>query len=119
MFNSFIDVMIIKDGIHTLVDRIIVDPTGVDLFPWSYTTQKFVIFNAAQAQKKSYCNWHPIDQFLLLEIEVFGWRAPKFLVRPKKGPTMLKSGNSWNLVLLPSSSTKGGERGVLKAPRLD
>jgi hypothetical protein len=33
MFNSFIDVMIIKDGIHTLVDRIIVDPTGVDLFP--------------------------------------------------------------------------------------
>jgi len=33
MFNSFINVMIIKDGIHTLVDVIIVDPTGVDLFP--------------------------------------------------------------------------------------
>jgi len=32
MFNSFIDVMIIIDDIHTLVDRIIVDPTGVDLF---------------------------------------------------------------------------------------
>jgi hypothetical protein len=36
------------------------------------------------------------------------WRAPKFLVRPKKGPTMLKSESSWNLVPLPASSTKGG-----------
>jgi hypothetical protein len=47
------------------------------------------------------------------------WRAPKFLVRPKKDPTMLKSGSSWNSVPLLTSSTKGGERGVLKAPRLD
>jgi hypothetical protein len=44
---------------------------------------------------------------------------PKFLVRPKKGPTMLKIGNSWNLVPLLASSTKGGERGMLKAPGLD
>ncbi len=47
------------------------------------------------------------------------WCAPKFLVRPKEGPTMLKSGNSWNLVPLPASNTKRGERGVLKAPGLD
>jgi hypothetical protein len=39
------------------------------------------------------------------------WRAPKFLVRSKKGPTMLKSGSSWNLVSLPTSSTKGGWEG--------
>jgi hypothetical protein len=45
--------------------------------------------------------------------------TPKFLVRPKKGPIMLKSGNSWNLVSLPASNTKGGERAVLKAPGLD
>ncbi len=32
---------------------------------------------------------------------------------------MLKSGSSWNLVLLLASSTKGGERGVLEALRLD
>ncbi len=32
---------------------------------------------------------------------------------------MLKSRSSWNLVLLPTSNTKEGERGVLKAPRLD
>jgi hypothetical protein len=47
------------------------------------------------------------------------WRAPKFLVRPKKGPIMLKSESSWNLVPLPTSSTKWGERGMLKAPGLD
>ncbi len=32
---------------------------------------------------------------------------------------MLKNGSSWNLVPLPTSSTKGGERGMLKAPRLN
>jgi hypothetical protein len=57
--------------------------------------------------------------FLLLIIKIKNWRAPKFFVRPKKGPTMLKSGNSWNLVSLPASNTKGGEKGVLKALRLD
>jgi hypothetical protein len=47
------------------------------------------------------------------------WHAIKFFVKPKKGSTMLKNRNSWNLVPLPASSTKGGERGVLKAPGLD
>jgi hypothetical protein len=47
------------------------------------------------------------------------WHAPKFLVRPKKGPTMLKSGNSWNLVSLLASNTKGGDRGMLKVSGLD
>ncbi len=32
---------------------------------------------------------------------------------------MSKSGRRWNLVLLPASSTKKGERGVLKVPGLD
>jgi hypothetical protein len=36
------------------------------------------------------------------------WRAPKFLVRPKKGPTLLKSRSSWNLVPLPTLSIKRG-----------
>jgi hypothetical protein len=43
------------------------------------------------------------------------WCTPKFLIRPKKGPTMSKSGSSWNLVSLLASNTKGGERGMLKA----
>jgi hypothetical protein len=36
------------------------------------------------------------------------WRAPKFLVRPKKSPTMLRSESSWNLVSLPASNTEKG-----------
>jgi hypothetical protein len=39
------------------------------------------------------------------------WHALKFLVRTKKGPTKLKNGNSWNFMLLPTSSTKGGWEG--------
>ncbi len=36
-----------------------------------------------------------------------------------KSPTMLKSRSSWNLVPFPASSTKGGEKGMLKALGLD
>jgi hypothetical protein len=44
-----------------------------------------------------------------------GWRTPKFLVRPKRAPTMLKNGSSRNLVPLPTSSTKGGWKGRAKS----
>ncbi len=44
---------------------------------------------------------------------------PQVLCQIQKSPTMLKSGNSWNLVPLPASSTKGGEKDMLKAPGLD
>jgi len=44
-------------------------------------------------------------------MEMIFWHAPKFLVRPKKGPTMLKSGNSWNLVSFLACSTKRGWEG--------
>jgi hypothetical protein len=36
------------------------------------------------------------------------WRAPKSLVRPKEGPTMSNCESRWDLVLLLTSSTKGG-----------
>jgi hypothetical protein len=44
---------------------------------------------------------------------------PSSLLDPKGVQTMSKSESSWNLVPLPTSSTKGGKRGVLKAPGLD
>jgi len=45
---------------------------------------------------------------------------PSSLLNPKKGPTLFKSGGSWNLVPLPASNIRGGgEKGVLKAPGLD
>jgi hypothetical protein len=41
------------------------------------------------------------------------------LLDPFEGPSVLKCGRSWNLGPLPTSSTKGGERGLLEIQRLD
>jgi hypothetical protein len=73
-FNSFcqqINIVLTKDGIRTLIDIVITNPTRTNLFPWSCATQGFVTFDTAQAKKKSYHYQHPIDQFLPLSIEVF------------------------------------------------
>jgi hypothetical protein len=67
----WINIVFTKDGICTLTNIVIIDPTCPDLLLWSYTTQGFVAFDAIQAKKRSYCNLHPIDQFLPLVIEVF------------------------------------------------
>jgi hypothetical protein len=32
----------------------------------------FVTFDVVQTKEKSYCDWHPIDQFFPLASEVFG-----------------------------------------------
>jgi hypothetical protein len=55
-FNSYcqwVDIVLIKDDICTLVDIIIIDPTWVDLHPWSYTIQRFNALDAVQAKKGS------------------------------------------------------------------
>jgi len=44
---------------------------------------------------------------------------PSSMEDPLEGLTMWKCGRSWNLKPLPISSTKGGERGMLKVPGLD
>jgi hypothetical protein len=61
-----------KDDIGTSIDVVIVDPTQMDLLPQFYTTQGFVALDATQTKERSYYNRHPIDQFLPLEIEIFG-----------------------------------------------
>jgi hypothetical protein len=74
-FNSscqWVDIVFNKDGICTLVDVVIANPTWTNLFPQSCAIQGFVAFDATQAKERSYCNWHPIDQFLPLAIDVFG-----------------------------------------------
>jgi hypothetical protein len=43
-----------KDGIHTLIDIVIANPTCVDLFLQSCTTQGFATFDAIQAKEKNY-----------------------------------------------------------------
>jgi hypothetical protein len=55
MFNPsrrWVDIVLTKDGICTLVDVVIVDPTCVDLLTWSYTTQGFVVSDTTQVLKK-------------------------------------------------------------------
>jgi hypothetical protein len=45
-----------KDGIRTLVEVVIVDPTRADLLPQSCATQGFTTFDVAQAKERSYHN---------------------------------------------------------------
>jgi hypothetical protein len=50
-----VNIVLTKDGIHTLVDIVIVDRTRVDLLPQSCTTQGFVASDATQAKERNYC----------------------------------------------------------------
>jgi len=61
-----------KDGIRTLPNLVIVNPTWMNLFCQSCITWGFVASKVAQAKKKRYCNRDPIDHFFFLAIEVFG-----------------------------------------------
>jgi hypothetical protein len=74
-FNSSrqrINIEFTKDDMRTLLNIVNADLTQADLFPRSCTTQWFVVLNVAQAKERSYCDWHPVDPFLPLAIEVFG-----------------------------------------------
>jgi hypothetical protein len=74
MFNSscqWVKIVLTKDDIHTLIDVFIANPMWADWHPKSCATQEFLASNVAQAKEKNYCDWHPIDQFLPLGIEVF------------------------------------------------
>jgi hypothetical protein len=74
-FNSFrqwIDIVLTKDGICTLTNIVIVNPMSAYLLLWSCAIQGFVTFDVVQAKERSYCNQHPINQFLPLTIEIFG-----------------------------------------------
>ncbi len=81
--------------------------------------QKTMLHRCVEAMLQKRC-WNDVVKdvkvvlytFLFQKITSAKWHTPKFLVRPKKGPTMLKSESSWNLVSLPASNTKGGVRGA-------
>jgi hypothetical protein len=46
-----VNIIFTKDGIRTLVDVVVVDPTQANLFPRSCATQGFATFDATQAKK--------------------------------------------------------------------
>jgi len=48
--------VLIIDGIRTLANVVIVDPTCVDPFPQSCTIQGFATFDVAQAKEMNYCD---------------------------------------------------------------
>jgi hypothetical protein len=51
-----IDIMLTKDGIHTLASVVIANPTQVNLFPQFCAIQGFVAFDVAQAKERNYRN---------------------------------------------------------------
>jgi hypothetical protein len=67
-----VDIVITKDGIRTLANIVIANPTWMDLLTWSYTTRGFTTSKGSQTKERNYCNWHPTNHFLPLAIEVFG-----------------------------------------------
>jgi hypothetical protein len=67
-----INIVLIKNGICTLANIVIVNPIGTNLFPWSCTIQGIFASNAIQAKNMSYHDQHPIDPFLPLAIKVYG-----------------------------------------------
>jgi len=64
--------MLTKNGIHTLIEVVIANPIQADLLFWSCAIQGFDASDVAQAKERSFCNWHPTNQFLPLAIELFG-----------------------------------------------
>jgi hypothetical protein len=61
-----------KDNICTLFNVDIVDLTRANLLPQSCATLKFVASDVVQAKERSYHDYHHVDQFLPLAVEVFG-----------------------------------------------
>jgi hypothetical protein len=53
-----------KDGIRTLTDVVIANPTQANLLPQFCTTQGFATFNVAQAKKKEQSQ--PTTQLLII-----------------------------------------------------
>jgi hypothetical protein len=68
-----VNIVLTKDDIHTLVDIIIVSLMWAYLLPWFCATQELDAFNVASAKERSYHDWHPINQFFPLAIEVLGY----------------------------------------------
>jgi hypothetical protein len=69
----WVDIVLTKDDIHILVDIVIADPMWTFSRPQSCITQGFATSNVTQAKERIYCNWHPINQFLHLTIEIFDY----------------------------------------------
>jgi len=66
-----VNIVLTKDGIHTLIEVVIVNPIRANVFPRSCIIKRFVDFDVTQTKKMSYCDRHPHDQFFFITIEIF------------------------------------------------
>jgi len=64
--------MLSIDGICTLADVVIVNPTRVDLVFQTASFHGMVTKMVTQAKEGFYHNYHPINMFFPLAIEIFG-----------------------------------------------
>jgi hypothetical protein len=48
--------VVTKDGICIVTNVVIVDPTQMNLFFQSCTTERFIALDAIQVKEKNYCN---------------------------------------------------------------
>jgi hypothetical protein len=66
-----VDIMLLVDGIRTLANVVIVDPTQVNLVSQTASFHRVVATMATQAKEGLYHNQHPTYTFLPLAIKVF------------------------------------------------
>ncbi len=64
--------MVTKDGIRTLTNVVIVNPTHGNFVSLIMHNSRITTSNAVQTIKKNYHDQHHTNQFLPLAIEVFG-----------------------------------------------
>jgi hypothetical protein len=68
----WVNIVFLVDGIHTLVDVIIVDPTWANLVSWVAFSRGVVVIVAVHVKEGLYYNSYPMDMFFFLAIEIFG-----------------------------------------------
>jgi hypothetical protein len=71
LFRQQVNIVLTRYEICTLINIVIANPTNVNLFPWSCTTQRFVVFDAVLAIERNYCDWDSTNQFFFLAIQIF------------------------------------------------
>jgi hypothetical protein len=67
-FYRWVDIVLSMDGICTLVDVIIVDPTGTNLVSWVAHSHGVVTTVAARVKENLCCDHYPTNMFFPLAI---------------------------------------------------
>jgi hypothetical protein len=69
--HNQVNIVLLIDIIHTLVNVIIANPTWIDLVSWAVFFHEVTTIIATQAKNGLYHNQFPMDMFIFLVVEVF------------------------------------------------